>query len=246
MTMNLEEKFNIVKNSKDPEEIDDFLIEIGKHPQIKYLTFIEYYIENCDPPLFHKIKLNLIYALGEVGKLKKIPDKFTRFLIKEYYSSDRWVRGEVIKTFEKLSFNTILDDSVIKLLGIASNEDYLPNSINALNIISRRIRNIPRTILRNIFNAINSSDSELRESASEVLTKIVKNEEELFESLLENENYKILKKNAIRSFLVIYFKSIFSIESFRQKIIKSKIESLHKDIILKEIKIYKSILSNIV
>ena len=243
--MNLEEQFNRVINSKDPEEIDDFLIEIGRNPQIKYLTFIEYFIENCDKSLFQKIKLNLIYALGEIGKLKTIPDKYTRFLIREYNGSDRWVRGEVIKTFEKLSSNTILDDSVIKLLGIASNEDYLPNSINALNILSKRIRNIPRTILRNIFNVINSSDSDLRESASGVLTKIVRNEEELFESLLQNDNYKILKKNAIRSLLVIYLKSIFSIESFRQKIIESKIESLHKDIILDEIKTYKSILSKV-
>jgi len=243
--MNLEEKFNRVINSKDPEEIDDFLIEIGRNPQIKYLTFIEYFIENCDKSLFQKIKLNLIYALGEIGKLKTIPDKFTRFLIREYNGSDRWVRGEVIKTFEKLSSNTILDDSVIKLLGMASNEEYLPISINALNILSRRIRNIPRTILRNILNAFNSSSSDLRELASEVLTKMVKNEEELFEVLLHNDNYKILKKNAIRSLLVIYLKSIFSIESFRQKIIDSKIESLHKDIILNEIKIYKSILSKV-
>ena len=243
--MNLEEQFNRVINSKDPEEIDDFLIEIGRNPQIKYLTFIEYFIENCDKSLFQKIKLNLIYALGEIGKLKSIPDKFTRFLIREYNGSDRWVRGEVIKTFEKLSSNTILDDSVIKLLGIASNEDYLPNSINALNILSKRMVKVPKTILRNIFNVINSSDSDLRESASGVLTKIVRNEEELFESLLQNDNYKILKKNAIRSLLVIYFKSIFSIELFRQKIIESKIESLQKDMILNEIKIYKSILSKV-
>jgi hypothetical protein len=243
--MNFEEKFNRVKNSKDPEEIDDFLIEIGRNPQLNYLSFIEYFIENCDPPLFHKIKLNLIYALGEVAKLKQIPDKFTSFLIREYNGSDRWVRGEVIKTFEKLSYHTVLDESVIKLLGIASNEDYLPISINALHILSKRIPSIPRTILRNILNAFNSSNSDLRELASEVLTKIVKNEEELFEALLHNNNYKILKKNAIRSLLVIYFKSRSSIESFRQKIIESKIESLHKDIILSEIKTYKSILSKV-
>ena len=243
--MNFEEKFNRVKNSKDPEEIDDFLIEIGRNPQLNYLTFIEYFIENCDPPLFHKIKLNLIYALGEVAKLKQIPDKFTSFLIREYNGSDRWVRGEVIKTFEKLSYHTVLDESVIKLLGIASNEDYLPISINALHILSKRIPSIPRTILRNILNAFNSSNSDLRELASEVLTKIVKNEEELFEALLQNDNYKSLKKNAIRSLLVTYFKSIFSIELFHQKIIESKIESLHKDIILSEIKTYKSILSKV-
>jgi len=245
MTMNLEEKFNRVKKSKNSEDIDDFLIEIGRNPQINYLSFIEYFIENCDPPLFHKIKLNLIYALGEVGKMKEIPDKFTRFLIREYNGSDRWVRGEVIKTFEKLSSNTILDDNVIKLLGMASNEDYLPNSINALNILSRRMVRVPKTILRNILNAFNSSNSDLRELASEVLTKIVRNEEELFEALLHNNNYKILKQNAIRSLLAIYFKSISSIESFRKKIIESKIESLHKDIILSEIKTYKSILSKV-
>ena len=177
--------------------------------------------------------------------MKQIPDKFTSFLLREYNGSDRWVRGEVIKTFEKLSYHTVLDESVIKLLGIASNEDYLPISINALHILSKRIPSIPRTILRNILNAFNSSNSDLRELASEVLIKMVKNEEELFEALLQNDNYKILKKNAIRSLLVIYFNSIFSIESFRQKIIKSKIESFYKDIILNEIKTYKSILSKV-
>ena len=82
--MNLEEKFNKLKNSKNSEDIDDFLIEIANHPQFKYLSFIEYLIDNSDPPLFYKIKLNLIYALGEIGKLKEIPAEFTRFLIKEY------------------------------------------------------------------------------------------------------------------------------------------------------------------
>lgn len=240
--MNLEEKFKIVKNSKDPEELDDFLIEIGKHPQIKYLSFIEYFIENCDPPLFHKIKLNLIYALGGVGTVKKIDDNFINFLIKEYYNSDRWVRGEIINTFDKISVNIALDRNVIELLGTASNEEYLPNSINALNIISKRIRNIPRTILRNIFNVFNSSNSDLRELSSMVLIKIVKNEEELLESLLQNNSYKILKKNAIRSLLILYFKSLSNIESFSQKISVSKMESIHKEIFLKEIETYKKIL----
>lgn len=241
MTMNLEEKFNIVKNSKDPEEIDDFLIEIGKHPQIKYLTFIEYYIENCNPPLFHKIKLNLIYALGEVGKLKKIPDKFTRFLIKEYYNSDRWVRGEIINTFNKIPVNIALDKNVIELLGTASNEEYVPNSIIALKALSK-LNTIPRIILRNIFNVFNSSNLDLRELSSMVLIKIVKNEEELLESLLQNNNYKILKKNAIRSLLILYSKSLSNIELFSQKISESKMERIHKEIFLKEIETYKKIL----
>ena len=41
---NIENQFDIVKKSKDPEELNDFLIEIGKHPQIEYLSFIEYFI----------------------------------------------------------------------------------------------------------------------------------------------------------------------------------------------------------
>ena len=42
--MSLEEKFNRVKKSKNPEEVDDFLIEMSRNPQIKYLSFIEYFI----------------------------------------------------------------------------------------------------------------------------------------------------------------------------------------------------------
>ena len=114
--MNLEEKFNRLKKSKVSEEIDDFLIEIGRNPQLNYLSFIEYFIENCDPPLFHKIKLNLIYALGEVGKLKKIPAEFSKFLISEYNSSDRWVRDEVIKTFE--NYNNFKDSFSIYYLNL--------------------------------------------------------------------------------------------------------------------------------
>lgn len=240
----LENQFDIVKKSKDPEELNDFLIEIGKQPQIEYLSFIDYFIENCDPLLFQQVKLNLIYVLGEVGKLIKIHDNFISFLIKEYNNSDRWVRGEIISAFNKISINVTLGNNIIELLGTASNEEYIPNSINALNALYK-LNTLPKTILRNIFNVFNSSNSEIIELSTAVLFKIVKNEEELFESLLQNGNYKILKKNAIRSLLIIYFKSLSSIESFSQKIFESKIESFHKEIFLKEIETYKRILSKV-
>jgi len=240
----LEKQFNIVKKSKDPEELNDFLIEIGKQPRIEFLSFIDYFIENCDPLLFQQVKLNLIYVLGEVGKLIKIHDNFISFLFKEYNNSDRWVRGEIISAFNKISINVTLSNKIIELLGTALNEEYIPNSINALNALYK-LNTLPKTILRNIFNVFNSSNSEIIELSTAVLFKFVKNEEELFESLLQNGNYKILKKNAIRSLLIIYFKSLSSIESFSQKIFESKIESFHKEIFLKEIETYKRILSKV-
>jgi len=237
----LENQFDIIKKSKDPEELNDFLIEIGKQPQIEYLSFIEYFIENCDPLLFQQVKLNLIYVLGEVGKLIKIHDNFISFLIKEYNNSDRWVRGEIISAFNKISINVTLGNNIIELLGRASNEEYIPNSINALKALSK-LNSVPKTILRNIFNVFNSSNSDLRELSSMVLIKIVKNEEELLESLLQNNRYKILKKNAIRSLLILYSKSLSNIELFSQKISESKMERIHKEIFLKEIETYKRIL----
>ena len=236
-----EERFEDIKNSKDSEKINDFLIELGKNLRIEYISFLEYFIENCDPQNLQQIKLNLVYDLGEFGKLEKINKKFVDYLVEEYYNSDRWIRNEIISAFEKISKNFKLSDDIVELIGKALNEDYLPLKVNALNTLSY-LENLPNSVLKNIFNVLNSSNSELIDISTNILLKVIQNEDHLFNSLYRNENYKILKKQAIRSLLVIFFKSVTYLESFREKLLRSEMDSDYKEMFFSEINTYKRIL----
>jgi hypothetical protein len=235
------ERFEDIKNSKDSEKINDFLIELGKNPRIEYISFLEYFIENCDPQIIQQIKLNLVYNLGEFGKLEKINKKFVEYLVEEYYNSDRWIRNEIISAFGKITKNFKLSDDIVELIGKALNEDYLPLKVNALNTLTY-IENLPNSVLKNIFNVLNSSNSELIDISTNILLKAIKNEDYLFDLLYRNENYKILKKKAIRSLLVIFFKSVTYLESFREKLLRSEMDSDYKEMFFSEINTYERIL----
>ena len=238
---NLLDWFEQVKVSSDPEEINDFLIELGKQPRLEYLSFLEYFIENCNPEIHGQIKINLVYDLGEIGKIKIIDVKFIDYLIKEYYNSDRWIRNEIIVALKKISINTNLSEKFLGLVGRALNEDYAPIKTNALKALSY-IDNIPKSLLKNILQILNSSNSELEELSTNILRKSIKNENILVDLLNSFENYKILNKKGIRLIILIYFNSVDSLESFRKLISKSKWDIRNKEMFLNEIDDYQKLL----
>jgi len=238
---NLLDWFEQVKVSSDPEEINDFLIELGKQPRLEYLSFLEYFIENYNPEIHGQIKINLVYDLGEIGKIKIIDVKFIDYLIKEYYNSDRWIRNEIIVALKKISINTNLSEKFLGLVGRALNEDYAPIKTNALKALSY-IDNIPKSLLKNILQILNSSNSELEELSTNILRKSIKNENILVDLLNSFENYKILNKKGIRSIILIYFNSVDSLESFRKLISKSKWDIRNKEMFLNEIDDYQRLL----
>ena len=238
---NILDWFEKIKKSNDPEKINDFLIEISKHPRFEYLSLIDYFIGYLAPKIHEQIKINLIYNLGELGKLEKIDIKFIDYLEKEYYNSDRWIRNEIIVAFRKISMNIDLSENVKEVIGRALNENYTPIKTNALKTLSH-ISNIPKFLLKNILHILNSSNSELEELSTNILRKSIKDENILVDLLDSFENYKILNKKGIRSILLIYFNSLDSLESFRKLILKSKWDISYKEMFLNEIDDYQRLL----
>ncbi|MFX1503155.1 MAG: hypothetical protein ACFFDH_19500, partial [Promethearchaeota archaeon] len=166
---------------------------------------------------------------------------YLNFLLETYYKSDRWIRNETVQAIEKISKNTEISEDIIRLIGNALNDDYSPIRINALKVLLN-LGDLPLFVSRNIFQALNSKDSELKALCINIFEKFLPDFIQLFHSLNYSENYKILKTRAIRSLLLIYFKSPINLEEFREKISTSNWDLEYKDVYLKEIDTYEKIL----
>ncbi len=237
----IEERFEELKKSKDYEKLNDFLIDLANNLHIEHLSFLDYIIENFDSQTISKIKLNLVYNIGELGKLLKIDSKFIKFLIKEYYNSDRWIRLEIITAFDKISLKQELTKTIIELIGNALNEDYMLIKINSLNILTN-MDGLPDSVLKNTLKILNLSDSKLTEKCSIILRKIINHENQLFDFLYRFENYKNLKRKGVRSLLIFFFNSAITLKRFREKILKSDMEANYKEVFFNEIDTYEKIL----
>ena len=237
----LNNNFKEIKRAKNPEIINDFLIKLNKNPNEDYLKYIEYFMNNLDTQIFNKVKLNLIFLIGEIGKLTILGERYLNFLCETYYTSDRWVRNEIIQAIGKISTNSDISAEVIKLVGYAVNDDYPPIKVSALQVILN-LEEFPLIIRGLVFQALNSKISELEVFCIKILDKFLPDYNQLINSLDYSDNYKILKKNAIRTLLLVYFRSPLNLESFRQKISNSNWEIENKEIFLKEIDTYKKIL----
>ncbi|MFX1394389.1 MAG: hypothetical protein ACFFAH_12555 [Promethearchaeota archaeon] len=233
--------FEKIKKSMDPEEINDFLIEISIDPHFEYIFFINYFIENSTPEIHEHIKINLIFNLGILGQLEKVDNKFIDYLIKEYYNSDRWIRNEIILAFDKISTNINLSEEIIELVGRALNEEYKPIKLNTLKLLYN-IENIPKVALKNLIQVLNISNSKIEELSISVLQKSIKDLNDLFNLLNFSETYKILNKKAIRSLLLIYVNSIKRLETLRELIKKSNFDRESKEKFLNEINSYEYLL----
>jgi len=234
------QEFDNIKESNNPVIINDFIIKLSENPNIENLKYLNHFIEKLEPQIFDKIKLNLIFLLGEIGKLSALDIKFSRFLLETYYKSDRWVRNEIIQTFGKILNNMDLPKDVIKLIGIAMNDDYSPISISALKALLK-LKEIPFFLRRNIFLALNRKDTELEASCVKIFEKFLPDFHQLFKSLDYSKNYQLLKSKAIKTILLIYFRFPFDLESFRQMISTSNWESEYIEIYLREIDTYEKI-----
>ncbi len=235
----IKKSFETIKKTRKPEEINNFLIKLSKNPIEEYLIFLDFFIKNLETQIFDKIKLNLIFLLGEIGKSTPLQQDYLEFISYSYYVSDRWIRNEIIQTINKISTQSELSEKIIKLIGYAINDEYTPIRNNALKILLK-LEVLPN--VKNIFQILNSKDSELVENGLEILTKFIPNSARLFDSLNSSNNYKILKIKAIRTVLLICFNSLIYLESLRDLILKSSWEKNYKEIYLKEIDTYERIL----
>ena len=237
----LNNNFEEIKRAKNPEIINDFLIKLSEDPNIDYLMSVDHFIENLDTQIFDKVKLNLIFLIGEIGKLTILGERYLTFLCETYYTSDRWVRNEIIQAIGKISTNSEISNDVIKLVGYAVNDDYLPIKVNALQVILN-LEEFPLIIRSLVFQALNSNISELEAFCVKILDKFLPDYNQLVNSLNYSNNYKILKPYTIRTLLLVYFRSPLNLEPFRQKISNSNWEIEYKEIFLKEIDTYEKIL----
>ena len=98
--------------SEDTNLINNFLIEASRQPDNKDLKKINFLIKDASKSVLEKIKLNLIYFLGEFGKVQKLDTIYLQFLVTSYYNSDRWIRNEILETFNKLSKENELSDEI--------------------------------------------------------------------------------------------------------------------------------------
>ncbi|MHA2181883.1 MAG: hypothetical protein ACXAAH_10705 [Promethearchaeota archaeon] len=237
----LNREFEKIKESNNPEAINSFLIRLGEKPQEVYLKFLEYFINKLENHIYEKIKLNMVYVLGEIGKLTKIPTEYLQKLIDVYYTSDMWIRHEVIQAIRKISHHSTLSEKSILLLGNALNDDYLPVKKEVLNIL-RSLETLPESILVNFFYILNSKDTEVLDFCRRILERLHFSSKKIYELLSSSENYKILKPRAIRSLLLMSFKSIINLESLRDLIINAKWDVSYKEQYLKEIDTLQRIL----
>lgn len=235
----IKDAFEKAKNSDNIEEINDFLINLGENPKEDYLVFLDYFINETEKEKFDKIKLNIIYVLGEIGQLTTIPNKYLQKLIDIYYTSDRWIRYEIIQAINKNSKQIKPDDKIIALLGNALNDYYLPVKISVLNII-KNIEILPDSILIQFFRVLNSKESEVLELCGKILESIPF--DKIFALLNSSEYYKDLKPRAIRTLLLINFKSILNLEAFREKVLNSGWDNSYQQKFLKEIETLQRIL----
>ena len=236
--------FENIKNSKDSDIINDFLVNIGRDPKREYLSILDFFIDNHDLEVFNKIKINLIYILGELGAFTIIDDKYINFLIGEYFISDRWIRNEIVSAFSKIGNRTKLPKRILDILKYAIIDDYLPIVINGMKSLLY-FDNIADDLLRNLFRTLKSQDSELNKELSKVIKKFFINEILLFEKLSVLDNYKNFDKKSIRSLIIIFFNSVISLknlESFRDLIKRSEWENRYKEMFLDEINVYEKLL----
>ncbi|MFX1454591.1 MAG: hypothetical protein ACFFDB_04390 [Promethearchaeota archaeon] len=236
-----ENEFNNLKNSSNPETVNDFLIRISKNPKEEYLSFLEYFLNETDEGLYNKIKLNLIFVLGEIGNVTKLSNYYFEKLSDIFYTSDRWIRYEIIQTISKISKNTNLNEDIFFLLGNALNDDYLPVKKGVLELLTS-FESLPNSIILQFFRVLNTKDTEILDLCRQVLESVPLKLESIYRFLDTSKNYKILKPRAIRSLLLIKFKLITDLEAFNRFISNSGWEDNYKVIYLKEIDTLQSIL----
>ncbi|MHA1915672.1 MAG: hypothetical protein ACW986_18760 [Promethearchaeota archaeon] len=237
----LKHEFEKIKESTNPEFLNNFIIELGKNPNEEFLHFLKYFIDNLPNQILDKINLNLIFVIGEIGSKIPLEKDYLQFLLETYYKSDRWIRNEILQALEKISRNLKVDEDLVVLISTAVNDEYASIKLSALSALSN-FKSLPNKVLRNIFLVMNSNKSEIFDGCRRVFAHLSLGPQQLFVALDDTDNYKILKTEGIRSLLLIQFKSIINLELFRELILDSGWGKEYKEKFLKEIETFERIL----
>jgi len=238
---NIEELFSRLKNSEDSEAINDFLIELGNNPREEYLSYLDYFMKECQPSIIENIKINLIYVLGQIGKYNRIPEIYIDYLHEEYFKSDRWVRNEIFQALDFIAMHAKLPKKICNIIENALADEYLPIKTNALFILLH-FDSLPNSVMKKLMGILSSSESKLLDSLSKVFNKHKINGNQLFEIINQDNLYMNMDKRSIRRLFIVCFKSVFELEGFRKLIVNSDWNTQHKELFLKELYTFEKIL----
>jgi hypothetical protein len=230
-----------IRNIKNPEILNDYLILLSKNANKISTNILDFIINDLDSHLIEKVKINIIYLLGEVGKVSKLEDKFYQYLLNNYFESDRWIRDEILQAFIKISDNFTPNDKLIDLLSFSINEDYVPIKEKTLELLSL-LEKIPTKILLNLMTNLDSVNSVIVEKSAKVLKQNIKDHIGLIDFLNNSENYKQINKRIIRSLLINYIDTTDELRNFENDVLYSEWELEYRNLIMNEIKIYNKLL----
>ncbi|MFX0070853.1 MAG: hypothetical protein ACFFAO_07165 [Candidatus Hermodarchaeota archaeon] len=238
-------QFERIKNLEDPEKINNFLISLSNTPDKHHLNYVHFFMENSDSKLLNDIKLNLIYEIGEIGKLERLEDKYINFLMDQFFKSDRWIRNEIISSLNKIMNKTSLPNSIFKIINFAITDEYIILQLNSLKLLLN-FSNIPNDLYTSLLRGLNSSEQQIVDLIASILKKFIVGGSQLFKILDDIERYSLLNSTILRRLLMSFFSSVFDLkelDEFKTLISNSNWDSNHKEYILKEIETYLRILS---
>lgn len=236
-----QKSFEEIKDSSNPEEINEFLIELAQNPKEAYFSIIDYFLNTLSSSLLDDVRVNLFYLIGELALTSRLPQNYLDFLKSQYISSDRWERNEIIKAFKTIVKHQRLQRKYVDLIATAVKEDYTSLKVNAFECLTE-IQNIRDKNLKKILLAININKSEILKKARKILKREILNQDHLFKLLNDDEFYKSIDKIAIRTILMTFFNTVMRVESFRERIDNSDWKDPAKQIFLDEIDTYEKIL----
>ena len=244
--MNLKEKIiaKVQKNYSDLNFINGIILELSKEPKVFQFEIVDFLTKTLKKEDLRKININLIYLLGELGKIKPLEEKYVKYLLDSFYISDRWIRQEILKSLEKNIKVVKSHETFIKVISDALKEDYEPNNITALKVVLQ-LDKVPPPLFRSFLTLINKQQHELQEYITKILSKDFDTGSLIFELLNQNKNYRILKPNGVRLVLQSLISSINEIDAFQTLIKSSDWEDNYKSLFLDEIKIIKNLIKQI-
>ena len=226
---------------KDFDSINDFLIEISGVPNENDLKSIDILINVLDLELRKNYILNLVFYLGELGKIIILDQKYVNFMKTVYFQSDRWVRNEILTSILKFIHKKKSED-LFAIIRNAITDEYSPIKLNAIKIINQ-IDTIPEDILTKVVLNFRSDNSEVISYSSQIIKKITKSNQILINLLKKvNDVNPNIEKVLIRNLLITLFESVIELEHFRDDLSESELPEEFKQKFLNEINIMQKIL----
>jgi len=244
--MNNNEKIitQIQENDFNLNLINDIIIELSQRPNPLHFEIIDLLLDTLSNEELSKININIVYLLGELGKIASLEQKYIQYLYETFYVSDRWIRSEILKVLEKNLDLVKSNSNFIQILSSALKEEYESNIIIALKII-RQLDKFPAPLFKSILVVLNKTESKLNENIAKVIERHLNDDFLIFELLNQNDNYRILKPHGLRLILQAFFPSTNKIENFQTLIENSDWEDEEKSKFLKEIAIIRNLVNRI-